>query len=61
LCNRFPVNVLGVPIGLERSLSIRTLWQAPAFLLVVALILGLGIGATTALYSAVDAVLLRPG
>jgi putative ABC transport system permease protein len=41
-------------------IAVRTLALTPAFTLVTALILGLGIGATTALYSAVDAVLLRP-
>lgn len=39
---------------------VRTLRKTPAFSLIVTLTLALGIGVTTALYSVVDTVLLRP-
>src|SRR5579863_2868559 len=38
----------------------RLLWKAPTFSALALLALGLGMGATTAIFSAVDAVLLRP-
>lgn len=40
--------------------AIRTLMRAPGFALVVILTLAVGIGGTTAVFSAVDAVLLQP-
>jgi DMSO/TMAO reductase YedYZ molybdopterin-dependent catalytic subunit len=41
-------------------IAIRTLRKAPAFALGAALVLALAIGATTAIFSLVDAALLRP-
>jgi len=40
--------------------SVRTLLRAPSFALAVIVVLGLGIGANTAIFSIVNAVLLRP-
>jgi putative ABC transport system permease protein len=40
--------------------AFRTIRQAPAFSVVVTLTVTLGVGATTAMFSVVDAVLLRP-
>ncbi|HVT40935.1 MAG TPA: ABC transporter permease [Gemmatimonadaceae bacterium] len=40
--------------------TLRTLARSPGFAIVAILTLGLGIGGTTAVYSAVDAVLLQP-
>ncbi len=44
----------------EIRYSIRTLLRTPRFTLVAVLVLGLGLGATTAMFSIVESVLLRP-
>jgi putative ABC transport system permease protein len=41
------------------KLAVRVLWNAPAFSSLVIVILALGIGANTAVFSVIDAVLLR--
>src|SRR5215471_16394743 len=40
--------------------GLRSFWKAPAFSLVASLVLAIGIGANTAVFSLVDALLLRP-
>ena len=44
----------------DLRLGVRKLWQQPGFSVSVVLVLALGIGAATAMFSAVDAALLRP-
>jgi hypothetical protein len=47
-------------LGHDVALAARTLRRAPAFTLTAVLTLGLGVGATTALFGVADAVLFRP-
>ncbi|MDP2389862.1 MAG: hypothetical protein Q8N52_05995, partial [Acidobacteriota bacterium] len=44
----------------DLAFAFRTLKRQPAFALTAVLTIGLGIGATTAIFSVVNAVVLRP-
>ena len=47
-------------LGRDLRYGARLLWKSPAFSVMSLLTLGLGMGASTAIFSVVDAVLLRP-
>ena len=48
------------PVARDLTHGARLLWKAPAFSVVSLVTLGLGMGASTAIFSVVDAVLLKP-
>src|SRR5262245_28440907 len=44
----------------DLRIALRTLWRQPSFTIVAVAILALGVGATTAMYSLMNTLLLRP-
>src|SRR5262245_28518234 len=59
---RAHMNVVGLVDSVGRDLrhSARALWRRPAFAFAAMLTLALGIGATTAIFSVVYSVLIKP-
>jgi predicted permease len=47
-------------IAEDLRFAARQLWKAPGYTLTIVLMLGLGIGATTAIFSLIEGILLRP-
>jgi putative ABC transport system permease protein len=50
----------GDVLGQDLRISLRSLLRAPVMTLTIVITVGLGIGATTVIFAAVDAALLRP-
>jgi hypothetical protein len=48
------------PLSRHLKIAVRELWKSPKFVVTAILMLAIGIGATTAIFSIVEGVLLRP-